>query len=253
MELVIDTRNGIAGDICSAGLIALGASPVKVLASMTHAGNLLGEAKIKLIKETDVYSLDVSLTRNDSHLHEHEAKQLLDDVIEKLNVTEPYALMARNILTTLCEAEYHVHRTDPRLRHDPHLQSHASESGAVLHEAADILVDIAGTIAGLQDLSIESVSYIDHVCVGGGTVSFSHGTFPVPAPATKHLLESHDIPWKTSDEYLMEMATPTGAAILAGLAASRKPDIEEEHSLRKGLARGTKPILPPVAFHLFDE
>ncbi len=252
MELVIDTRNGIAGDICCAGLIACGASPVRVLGSMTYAGNLLGEAKVKLIKEKDACSLDITLARDDAHLHEDEAKRLLDDVIEDRDFSDQYASMARGILAALCAAEDHVHRNDPRLRHDPHLQHHASENGAVLHEAADILVDIAGAVAGLQDLGIEKAAYVDHVCVGGGTVSFSHGTFPVPAPATKHLLDIHGISWNTSDEYTMEMATPTGAAILAGLKAARKTGREEATKQCVGYARGTNPLLPPIAFQLRD-
>jgi uncharacterized protein (TIGR00299 family) protein len=50
--------------------------------------------------------------------------------------------------------------------------------------------------------------------LGGGTVSFSHGTWPVPAPATAELLKDFAV---ESSEVHAELTTPTGAAIVATL------------------------------------
>jgi uncharacterized protein (TIGR00299 family) protein len=58
------------------------------------------------------------------------------------------------------------------------------------------------------------------VNVGGGTVTFSHGTYPVPAPATLELLTGVPV---YSGEVRKELVTPTGAAILATLADAYGP------------------------------
>lgn len=123
---------------------------------------------------------------------------------------------------------------------------------ALLHEAQDILCDITGFVTGLHLLDIRSVGYIDHVTVGGGTVSFSHGTFAVPAPATRHLLESHGIRWKPSEDRHREMATPTGVSLLAGCKAIRCREPPRERIIRTGYARGSHAGFPEVPFHLVE-
>jgi hypothetical protein len=90
---------------------------------------------------------------------------------------------------------------------------------------------------------------MDYVNVGGGTVTFSHGTLDVPTPATRHILDAHHIPWKKSD-IAFEMATPTGASILAGCGASRI--VAEPVYAREALAGGTRP-LPPIHFMLVPQ
>ena len=107
-------------------------------------------------------------------------------------------------------------------------------------------MDIAGLVAGLEALDIRAVEYMGHVNVGGGKITFSHGTLDVPAPATRHILETQGIPWRNSVEG-MEMATPTGAAILAGCGASKAVQVPTD--ARKALAGGTRP-LPPIMFML---
>ena len=47
MKLVIDTRNGIAGDIVNAGLIGLGDDEKEMISSMEYAGNHIGITRIK--------------------------------------------------------------------------------------------------------------------------------------------------------------------------------------------------------------
>jgi len=58
------------------------------------------------------------------------------------------------------------------------------------------------------------------VNLGRGMVTFSHGTFPVPAPATAELLRGVPVyqPEPGPDENPGELATPTGAAILTEVA-----------------------------------
>jgi len=97
----------------------------------------------------------------------------------------------------------------------PH--THSGEE-AVLHEAQDILMDIIGSAKGLDLLQVdlENVICLSPVRVGGGKIHFSHGTLEVPAPATRSILRSKEIPHATGP-VMTELLTPTGAALLAAL------------------------------------
>src|SRR3990172_2690323 len=57
--------------------------------------------------------------------------------------------------------------------------------------------------------------------VGSGTVSFSHGTTPVPAPVSELILHRFAIPFSQHGD--RELATPTGLAMLAMLRPSFGP------------------------------
>jgi tRNA-Thr(GGU) m(6)t(6)A37 methyltransferase TsaA len=128
--------------------------------------------------------------------------------------------------------------------HHGHLHHHSSDD-ALLHEAQDILIDITGCVTGLQLLDIEPEAIITNpVSVGNGTVNFSHGKLPVPAPATDIILKKYNIPWKYGPVNT-ELCTPTGAAILAALKATEGKEPGE--SIKKGYARGTKKLdIPPL-------
>ena len=97
---------------------------------------------------------------------------------------------------------------------------HDHPGGGQLHEAQDILLDLTGAAWGLQALKIDlgSVMCLSPVRVGGGTTGLtSHGRLPVPAPATRAILEEHHISYQ-SGPVEAELLTPTGAAILAALS-----------------------------------
>ena len=87
---------------------------------------------------------------------------------------------------------------------------------AKVHGAVDCMVDIFGTVIGLNLLGIEKV-YTSGVNIGGGSVRTKHGILPVPAPATAELLK--DIP-VYSDGINYELTTPTGAVLLKEISSS---------------------------------
>jgi uncharacterized protein (DUF111 family) len=243
MRLVIDTRNGIAGDILCAGLIGLGANSGVVTGAMEIAGNQMGGARVIHNLTGSIHRIHVGIMRKPDHLHASQAKIFLKSAINEVGIADRWQETASRVLEVLTEAEAHVHA------HHPALRGHFHGHEAVLHEASDIIIDIMGMAAGMRELDIQSVEYLDHVNVGCGEVAFSHGTLEVPTPATRHILERHAITWKKSDAGL-EMATPTGASILAGCRASRV--LSEPSKCKKILAGGTRP-LPPVAFMLAND
>lgn len=93
---------------------------------------------------------------------------------------------------------------------------------AHLHEAAgaDTVIDIVGCAAALDcvgafDDRVECMP----VALGGGTVEFSHGTSPCPAYAVLEILKGTGIE-ACGTGARAELATPTGAALIAGLVES---------------------------------
>jgi uncharacterized protein (TIGR00299 family) protein len=82
--------------------------------------------------------------------------------------------------------------------------------------AEDSIIDIVGTLFGIECLEIKSI-YVSHIPLGSGFAETSHGTIPIPAPATVELLKG--IPVFDSG-IRHEMVTPTGAALIKYLAAS---------------------------------
>ncbi len=242
MEFLIDTRNGLAGDIVAAGLIGLGAPSEKMTAAMESAGNMLGKCKVTHEETDGMHRLNIMLEERAGHLHASDARQILNSALRENQIPEPWDAMSRSVLEALIAAETHVHS------HHPFLKSHFHGHEAALHEAADIIIDIMGMATGMQKLDVQVMKYLDYVNVGNGTVNFSHGTLEVPTPATRRILDENGIPWRNSPSG-MEMATPTGAAILAGCRAKRSKS-EPKHG-KIALARGTRP-LPPVRFFLLE-
>jgi pyridinium-3,5-bisthiocarboxylic acid mononucleotide nickel chelatase len=114
---------------------------------------------------------------------------------------------AHAAFAALAEVEGALHRTSPD-------DVHFHEVGAL-----DAIVDVVGTCAALEILDVDEV-VCSPVATGHGTVRAAHGQLPVPAPAVARLLEG--VPAVGMDTPL-ELATPTGVALVRTLASSFGP------------------------------
>ena len=110
---------------------------------------------------------------------------------------------AVEIFRRLAVAEAKVHGTSLE-------KVHFHEVGAT-----DSIVDIVGACIGFHYFGVE-VFRSAPLNLGGGTVTFSHGTWPVPAPATAELISEFPVFLGGGHG---ELTTPTGAAIVTTLAA----------------------------------
>jgi uncharacterized protein (TIGR00299 family) protein len=90
---------------------------------------------------------------------------------------------------------------------------HFHEVGAI-----DSIVDVVGSVWALRRLGVDRFA-ASPVNVGGGTVKISHGTYPVPPPATARLLEGVPV----FGEGTTERCTPTGALLLSGHVSQYGP------------------------------
>ena len=116
-------------------------------------------------------------------------------------------------------------------------EAEAAVHGSALHEthfhevgADDAIADVVGACLLLDDLDVERV-VTTPLSTGGGTVSMSHGTYPVPTPAVVEIAERAD--WELQGGPVdAELLTPTGAAILAQVAegVDRLPPLSIESS-----------------------
>ncbi|MFB6113716.1 MAG: nickel pincer cofactor biosynthesis protein LarC [Halodesulfurarchaeum sp.] len=140
------------------------------------------------------------------------------DIVERMALPDSVATEAKATFRILGEAEASVHGTEVD-------SVHFHEVGA-----DDAIADIVGTALLLYDLDVERI-VTTPVATGSGTVSSSHGTYPVPPPAVLEIAERAD--WSIrSGPVSGELLTPTGAALLAHFATgvSSIPPIRVESS-----------------------
>jgi uncharacterized protein (TIGR00299 family) protein len=154
----------------------------------------------------------------------------LDDMLRPIaRSTLPDAVKtrARAVLQRLAEAEARVHQVPVDAVH--------------FHEVGDLdtLVDVVGSVAGLDALGVDRV-HVSPLPIGGGTVQTAHGRLPVPAPATAELLRGFPV---YDNGVAAELVTPTGAAILTTLGTpGRLPAMTLE---RIGWGAGTRELPVP--------
>jgi uncharacterized protein (DUF111 family) len=214
-RLIINPEFGMAGDMFSAACISAGAPAQAILSAMSMAAEPLGGAAIKVVREmrsgTDGVFLDISLTNNEGSIDAGRALSHLEEAIDRAGITQPYADFAVHAMTILTEAERAAHQDEHGRVHHHHHTTH-------LHEAQDIIIDLAGAALGLELLAVDmdAVTCLSPVMVGGGMIRFSHGELPAPAPATARIIHRYQFPVEAGPVD-RELFTPTGAAILAAL------------------------------------
>ena len=194
-----DCFSGISGDMCLASLVSAGwpAAELEALPGRLRLPDVVvrvGEARRGPFVATQV---TVEVGARQPHRHLHHIRALLEGADLEPRVRE----RAAEVFERLARAEAEVHGSTPE-------KVHFHEVGA-----ADALVDIVGTLAGLRALGVEQV-YASPLRLGRGAVRSEHGLIPVPAPATTLLLRG--VPVEMPD-IEFELVTPTGAALITTL------------------------------------
>ncbi len=202
----LDCFSGISGDMTLGALVDAGI-PIESLRAELEKLNVTGY-EITALK---VMRSGVSATK--VHVCVEEKKQParhLDEirrVIGESSLSSVVKQKSIKIFEQLAQAEASVHGTTPDC-------IHFHEVGAV-----DAIIDIVGSVIGLDILGINSIAGAP-VNVGSGLITTAHGTLPIPAPATAELLKG--IPTYGSS-IPFELTTPTGAVILSTLCTSFGP------------------------------
>jgi uncharacterized protein (TIGR00299 family) protein len=129
------------------------------------------------------------------------------------SLSTPVAQKSHAVIRRLEQAERKVHRSGAE---DP--SPHPHELGTL-----DTLIDVVGTVSGLELLGIERL-YSSAIPMGSGVFNAAHGPLPAAAPATVELAAMANAPVTTPPNgYTGEQVTPTGAAIVTELAEFTRP------------------------------
>ncbi|MBU2538642.1 MAG: nickel pincer cofactor biosynthesis protein LarC [Proteobacteria bacterium] len=201
----IDCFSGISGDM--------------FLGALLDAGLSLDELRGQLaLLEIDGYTLSVekkscgaiaatALMVETAEKHPHRSWGDIRQLITASKLAEPVKETALSIFSLLAEAEAEVHGRSVDT-------VHFHEVGAI-----DSIIDIVGAAIGLAALNISSLQCAP-LPMPRGWVHCAHGLLPLPAPAVCELLQG--VPTYGVD-LSQELVTPTGAAIVKGLAATYGP------------------------------
>ena len=211
-----DCASGASGDMLLGALVDLGLpidSLRQELAKLPLGGYRL-EARAVDRSGLRATKVDVLIEgqdtphHHDAHPHGHDHRGLRDilDLIGRSTLDTAVKERAAALFRRLAEAEAAVHGTSPE-----EVQFH--EVGAV-----DSIVDIVGGVCGLAWLGADGFA-ASALNVGTGAVTMSHGTFPVPPPATARLLNG--VPVYGAGEG--ELLTPTGALLVTAYATTYGP------------------------------
>ena len=200
--LLFDPFHGASGDMITAALLQLGADRSAALRAMAAV------VKEPLIEETERGGIRALRVRTRAEAR----PRSLEEVMGRLRGADGPAAaiaMAERVILRLHRAEEEVH-------------------GPVVHfhevGADDAIADIVGACTALHSLAVEQVAVLP-IALGGGFIRGSHGTLPVPAPATAAILSASNLQGHPGPDE-GELLTPTGAALLAEFAtlpASRLP------------------------------
>jgi len=213
MVFVIDAQvAGVSGDMLLSSLVNIGANKSKIIDGIRSAESLCKEVKIKKIDFVEVKKNSLQATELlleiDDDIHERkgiEIKEIIEKSTEKLTISESAKTFAIKSIETLIRAESKIHG-------EP-------EDSVHFHEAAsfDTVIDLLGTAIALDDLGcFDDDIVVTPIAIGGGTVTFSHGTSSNPAYAILEIFRESGI-ITVGGNVKEELTTPTGASMLVNL------------------------------------
>ncbi len=218
---ILDPAHGIAGDMMLGALLALGLDPEWVRALPAALGLDGVTVRISDVKRGEIackkVDFDIPPQPHGRHLKHIAA------IVDASTAPTAVRRAAMDAFTQLTDVEARIHGTTRE-------KVHLHEVGAV-----DAILDILGSIWGLQQLGVEAV-FNTPVTLGDGFVDAAHGRMAVPAPATLRLLEG--IAVRPGPEGSGELATPTGAVLVRVLSKGAPPATYTP--LQSGFGAGSK-------------
>jgi uncharacterized protein (TIGR00299 family) protein len=143
--------------------------------------------------------------------------------VQAADAPVPALAMAQRVVARLHSAEETVHGE----------VAHFHEVGA-----DDAIADIVGACTALRLLGAGQVAVLP-IALGGGLIVGSHGTLPVPAPATAAILSGSHLQGYPGPKD-GELLTPTGAALLAEFATLPPSQVPPGRILGVGYGAGTR-------------
>jgi uncharacterized protein (TIGR00299 family) protein len=224
--LVFDPFHGASGDMIIGALLDCGADKNCVMKAMQA---VIAEPGITEVTRAGIRAVKVDTHAGPAHRTLSDVRQRLDEAAA--DIPPEILTMAKRVFERISVAEEQVHGA----------HAHFHEVGA-----DDAIADVIGACTALHSLSVEGVSVMP-VALGKGTSTGSHGTFPIPAPATAAILSCSGLLTCQGNEE-GELCTPTGAALLAEFATIAATDLGIYTINAVGYGAGTRdpPGIPNV-------
>ncbi len=199
----LDCFSGISGDMFLGALLDAGLS---FQALSTAIGSLpMAGYGLDVKKETRHHIVGTRfIVTVHGEKQPHRNFKAIRSIISESGLSDAVKEKSIAIFRILAEAEAQVHGVPPE-------EIHFHEVGAV-----DSIIDVVGGVYGIEALGIGAL-YASAMPLGSGFVKTAHGKMPLPAPATVAILK--DIPIYDAG-VRHETVTPTGAALVRGLADS---------------------------------
>jgi pyridinium-3,5-bisthiocarboxylic acid mononucleotide nickel chelatase len=218
--LIFDPFAGISGDMVIGALIDLGLS-AEWLGDFVASLRIPGEVGVERVDRSGISCASVRFHVPAQHEHRHLSDIL--EIVERSDAPAEVRAVAEAVFRRLAEAEAAIHGVDIE-------RVHFHEVGAL-----DSILDVMCSVGGVHELGFQRC-YTRTVAVGSGTAEMSHGTYPLPAPATARLLVGLRV---RETGFPEECTTPTGAALLATLTAGAPPPREVVYGA-SGYGAGTR-------------
>ena len=201
--LYFDCFSGISGDMIIGALIDLGLDLNYLKKELKKLRLKEYKIEAKKIAKNGITSMKFDVIDNHKHNHEERSLKEINKVIDSSKLDNEAKNTIKKIFLKIGTAEAKIHNK-------PINKIHFHEIGAI-----DTIIDVAGAVIGFKKLGIEKI-YCSKLNVGTGFVEFSHGKWPVPAPATAEILKNAPIYHNNIEA---ELVTPTGAAIITTFAS----------------------------------
>ena len=213
MVLVIDPQiAGVSGDMILCSLVDLGADKNKIINGIKQSEKFFSNSSIKKIDFQKIQKHGIQAIQLILEVEEDvaerkgsEIKKAITDSVQDIGLSEKAKIFSESCIDTLISSESKIHGIP--------------EDSVHFHEASsiDTLVDIVGITIALEDLELfdEKILCLP-ISVGGGNVTFSHGTMSNPASAILEIFKNSNLIIKGNSAN-QELTTPTGACILLNL------------------------------------
>jgi uncharacterized protein (TIGR00299 family) protein len=205
----VDCSTGVSGDMLLGALTELGALAdlPALIDSLNNAGNL----GVTVTSEATIRHGMAGTHCHVSSPPEQPPRGLAEvtAIIDAAAVPQPVRDRAIAVFERLATVEGAIHGEPPEA-------VHFHEVGAV-----DSIVDVLAACLGLHNLGLEAL-VVSPIALGGGTVNAAHGTLAVPTPAALGLLRDSVLTGH-GGPLDVELATPTGVALLSAWATTSGP------------------------------
>ena len=200
-----DCASGASGDMLLGAVVDLGLPIEELRAELAKLGVEGWRIEAARVNRSGLASTKVDVVAEVAGQPHRHLKHVLA-ILDASTLDAPVKERAAGLFRRLAEAEAAVHGTTPE-------KVHFHEVGAL-----DSIVDIVGGVIALRWLG--AARFVSSpLNVGTGTVTMSHGTFPVPPPATARLVEGAPVYGAGEGELL----TPTGALLVTAHAEAYGP------------------------------